>query len=83
MKLYLQNIYSANGVQVEVAKDSLLTLDKEDRKCQEESEDNCNTMKYMDALKERCQCLPFQLRFLGDKVESQKKLLNLHCIVGC
>ena len=71
MKLYLDNMYNANGVQVVVAKDSLLTLDKEDRKCQEESESNCNTMKYMDALKERCQCLPFQFRFLLDKVLSK------------
>ena len=68
MKLYLDNIYNANGVQVVVAKDSLLTLDIEDRRCQEESENNCNTKKYMDSLIEKCQCLPFQLRLLLDEV---------------
>ena len=71
MKLYLDNIYNANGVQVVVAKDSLLTLDKKVRKCQEESTNDCNTRKYMDSLVENCQCLPFQLRFLQDKVPNR------------
>ena len=68
MNLRLNNIYNANGIQVFVAKDSLLTLDIEDRRCQEESENNCNTKKYMDSLIEKCQCLPFQLRLLLDEV---------------
>ena len=54
-----------------VAKDSLLTLDKADRKCQEESANDCKTRKYMYSLVENCQCLPFQLRFLQDKVPNR------------
>ena len=49
------------------AKDSILTLDEKVRNCQLEPQDDCITRKYVDALK-KCQCLPFQLRFLIDEV---------------
>ena len=68
MKLTIQNTYDVSGVQIVVGKDSLLTLDEEDRRCQKESQDDCNTKKYLEELEEECRCLPFQLRFLVDKV---------------
>ena len=68
MKFPLQHEYDVSGIQIVVGKDSLLTLDEEDRGCQEESQDDCNTKKYLEELEEECKCLPFQLRFLVDKV---------------
>ena len=51
-----------------VAKDSLLTLDEKVRRCQENSQEECTNKKYTDDLRDKCQCLPFQLRFLAEKV---------------
>ena len=73
MKFPIQYTYDVNAVQVVVGKDSFLTLDEEVRRCQEESQDDCNTRKYMDDLVGKCQCLPFQLRFLVDKVQKKKQ----------
>ena len=46
---------------------SFLSLDKDIRGCQEESNDECTTRKYMNTLMNKCQCLPFHLR-LSNKV---------------
>ena len=73
----IQNTYDVSGVQIVVGKDSLLTLDEEDRGCQEESQDDCNTKKYLEELEEECKCLPFQLRFLVDKVYIELDLKDL------
>ena len=64
-------------MQVVEAKDSFLTLDKEVRGCQEESQDDCNTKKYMEELEEKCKCLPFQLRFHVDKVLNELDLKHI------
>ena len=57
-------IYDLRDIQLIKSTDSLFTLDKEVRGCGEESITDCSTRKYMNALMEKCQCLPFQLRFL-------------------
>ena len=52
------------------AKDSFLTLDEEIRECQEEPENDCNSRKYMDNLKDKCQCLTLELKSHFDKVQN-------------
>ena len=63
-----------------VAKDSLLTLDENVRKCQENPQDLCTNKKFFDALKSKCQCIPFTLRFLAKQVCIQIKigLISIH-----
>ena len=56
--------YNLKDIELIISKDSLFTLDKEVRLCEEESKADCSTRQYMDALMEECQCLPFQLRSL-------------------
>ena len=51
-----------------VAKDSLLTLDENVRKCQENPPDLCTNKKFIDVLKSKCKCTPFTLRFLAKQV---------------
>ena len=65
---YTNSLYKITNIKEDVAKDSFLTLDENIRRCQEEPQDDCNTRKYLDTLRKKCQCLPFQSRFLGDKV---------------
>ena len=63
-----------------VAKDSLLTLDENVRKCQENPQDDCTNEKFFDALKSKCQCIPFTLRFLAKQVCIHNKigLISIH-----
>ena len=78
MKLdYTNSLYKIRAFKVVEAKDSFLALDENIRRCQEEPQDDCNTRKYLDTLKKECQCLPFQSRFLADKVLSHKATLEL------
>ena len=42
--------------------DSFLSMEKDIRGCQEESFDDCTTIKYKTVVLNKCQCLPFQLR---------------------
>ena len=51
--------------------DSFLSMDKNERGCQEESFDECTTRKYLKALRNKCQCLPFQM------IQSNKVSNNL------
>ena len=51
-----------------VAKKSIYALNEQDRRCQENPQDECTNKKYTDGLLSKCQCLPFQLRFLAEKV---------------
>ena len=51
-----------------VAMDSILTMDEKVRGCQENPQDLCTNMKFTNALRNQCQCLPIQLRFLVDNV---------------
>ena len=69
-------------VEEQIATDSFFTLDEDIRKCQEKPKDDCSTRKYLEDLKNKCQCLPFQLRSLIDKdVGSIDKVL-LICWLG-
>ena len=51
-----------------VAKNSIFTLDENVRRCQENPQEVCTNKKFTDALRNRCQCLPFQLRLLAHNV---------------
>ena len=51
-----------NVIKVITVTDSFLSMDKNIRGCQQESFDDCMTEKYINNLKNFCQCLPFQLR---------------------
>ena len=66
--LPLDYTYSLSGLVEYVAKDSLFSLNENDRRCGKEAKDNCETKKYIDALVNKCKCLPFKLRFLIGKV---------------
>ena len=49
--------------------DSFLGLDQDVRRCQnDEPYDNCTTRHYIQALKEKCGCLPFPVKTLDDEV---------------
>ena len=50
-------------------------MDKKKRQCQEESYDDCTTKIYLDTVKEKCKCLPFQLS-LNDKVSSKLEIAS-------
>ena len=68
INLSLDYTYDLNGLTVYAAKDSLFSLDENDRRCGKEAKDNCETKKYIDALVNKCKCLPFKLRFLIGEV---------------
>ena len=74
MKLSLGYTYNLNVIKEIVAKDSLLTLDENVRKCQENPQDVCTNKKFFDALKSKCQCIPFTLRFLAKQVCIHNKI---------
>ena len=51
------------------ATDSFLSMDRDVSKCQDdETWDECVTEKYVNALKDKCKCLPLSLS-LFDEVE--------------
>ena len=68
INLPLDHTYNLNGVVVYAAKDSLFSLDENDRRCGKEPRDVCKTKKYIDILVKKCNCLPFKLRFLIGEV---------------
>ena len=51
--------------------DSFLSMDKEITGCQKESYDECATRKYLNALINNCQCLPFYLRLTKEVVSTK------------
>ena len=61
LKLQLEKKYHLNVIKEISVTDSFLTLDKDIRGCQVESFDDCTTEKYIDTLRNKCQCWPFQL----------------------
>ena len=67
LELSLGYSYDLIFVKEQIATDSLFTLDESIRKCQREPKDDCSTRKYLEDLKNKCQCLPFQLRSLIDE----------------
>ena len=78
MKLSLDYTYNLIDVKEIEATDSILTLDEKYRKCQEKPQDVCTNEKFIAALRRKCQCLPFQLRFLVDKVCIQNELIKFY-----
>ena len=62
------NSFNLNSLKEIVNKNSFLTLEKNIRGCQEESYDDCTTKKYLHNLKNKCECLPFQLIQEDNKV---------------
>ena len=80
LKLSLGYKYNLNVMEEIVAKDSLLTLDENVKKCQENPQDLCTNKKFFDTLKSQCQCLPFTLRFLAKQVCIHNKigLISIH-----
>ena len=61
LKLKLQKQYWLNVLKEFTTTDSFMTLDVEDRECENESLYDCNTRKFKEALINKCQCLPFQM----------------------
>ena len=62
------------------------TLTEESRECQLESSfEDCVTEKYLEALKEECRCLPFNLQNYSSSVEefdlcvNEKQWLSMCC----
>ena len=68
LNLALDYVYNLNNVKEITTTNSFLSLDKASRKCQEESYDECTTRKYINLLRSKCQCLPFQLKTIDEKV---------------
>ena len=68
LKLSLNHNYYIRNIKEIVAMDSILTMDEKVRGCQENPQDLCTNMKFTNALRNQCQCLPIQLRFLVDNV---------------
>ena len=68
LKLSLDYIHNINVMEEILAKDSILTLDKEVRGCQKNPQDVCTNKKFTEALRTKCQCLPFQLRNENENV---------------
>ena len=66
--MILDHSYNLTIVKDIKATDDFFSLDENVRGCQKDSKEDCTTMKYIDALENSCHCLPFQLRFLLDKV---------------
>ena len=81
MKLPIGYQYNLNSLKVIEVKDSFLTLEKKVRECQKESIGDCSTTKFLNSLLNKCQCLPFQLKFLYDEVKKNLELMHLPVIL--
>ena len=68
INLPLDHTYDLHGLTVYEARNSLYSLDENDRRCGKEPKDVCKTKKYIDILVKKCNCLPFKLRFLVGEV---------------
>ena len=69
MNLLVGSEYNLNVLKEIAVTDSFLTLDVDDRHCQnDETYDECKTRNYMNTLVNKCKCLPFQLKLTDDKV---------------
>ena len=71
LELSLERKYFLNVIKEISVTDSFMSMDKDVRGCQKESYDKCSTTKYIDALMNECQCLPFQM------IQSNKVSNNL------
>ena len=64
-----ENEYNLNVVKEISATESFLSMNRDVSKCQDdETFDECVTEKYVNALKDKCKCLPLSLS-LFDEVE--------------
>ena len=63
LKLSLDMEHHLNVIKEISVTDYFQSMDINIRACLEESFDDCTTKKYRNDLINKCQCLPFQLRF--------------------
>ena len=61
LELSLEKKYYLNVIKEIKVTDSYLSMDKDVKGCQKESFDDCTTRKYMNALMNKCHCLPLQI----------------------
>ena len=62
-----ENKYNLNVVKEISATASFLSMDKDVSKCQdEETFGDCVTRKYVNALKDKCKCLPLNLILMDE-----------------
>ena len=62
MKLIGEGKYNLNAIKEIKVTESYLGLDIEDRGCQnEEAVEECTTRQYIQNLRQKCGCLPFQI----------------------
>ena len=70
LKLYGEGDYNLNVVKEVKVTDSFLGLDSDVKGCNmEETFENCTTKIYIETVKEKCGCLPFNI-YLSDKVQT-------------
>ena len=69
VNLSLERNYYLNVIKEITVTDSFLSMDKGTTKCQDyEPYDDCKTKNYINNLVNKCQCLPFQIRFHNHEV---------------
>ena len=64
-------MYYFNVIKEVSVTDSFLTLDTNLKECQTETLNDCTSRLYNNMLINKCQCLPFQIRF-NEKVRQKK-----------
>ena len=78
MKLSLDMEHNLNVIKEITVTDSFLSMDKDIRGCQKESYDDCTTNKYINALTDKCQCLPFQLKLTEEVTRTDCQKCNAY-----
>ena len=77
LKLQGEGEYNLDVVKEVKVTDSFLSMDEEDRGCQnKEDYQDCTTRHYIDQVKKTCKCLPLYLKIV-DKVIIIFSVLNL------
>ena len=75
MKLIGEGKYNLNAIKEIKVTDSYLGLDIEDRGCQnEEAVEECTTRQYIQNLRQKCGCLPFQIIASKDFLNVSKRI---------
>ena len=70
LKLYGEGDYNLNVVKEVKVTESFLGLDADVKGCNmEETFENCTTKIYIETVKQKCGCLPFNI-YLSDKVQT-------------
>ena len=78
LKLPLNKKYNLNVIREIAVTDSFLSMDIDNKECQEESFSECVTQKYKKTLMDLCQCLPFQIRLNNEVCIGSEILKNLN-----